>query len=100
MRVSSCSIVTIRPPRWPNMSPPLTRDGGSGIADGDGHFYRAVARCARQDWVEANSDFETARQKGVLVASSLCAILGGVSDFEVRYGVRIPSAIGTMLHVI
>ena len=37
---------------------------GSGIWGGDGHFYRAVARCARKDWEEAKSDFETARQKG------------------------------------
>ena len=73
---------------------------GRGIADGDGHFYRAVARCARQDWAEAKSDFETARQKGVLIASSFCAILGGVSDFEARYGVRIPSDLATMLHVV
>ena len=72
----------------------------SGIEDGDGHFYRAVARCAQQGWGEAKSDFETARQKGVLVASSFCAIFGGVSDFEACYGVRIPSDLATMLHVI
>ena len=73
---------------------------GSGIGDGDGHFYRAVARCARQDWGEAKSDFETARQEGVLVASSFRAIFGGVSDFEARYDVRIPSDLATMLHAI
>ncbi len=72
----------------------------SGIGDRDGHFYRAVARCARQDWGEAKSDFETARQKGVLVASSFCAIFGGVPDFEARYGVRIPSDLATMLYAI
>ena len=72
----------------------------SGIGDGDGYFYRAVARCARQDWGEAKSDFETARQKGVLVASSFCAIFGGVPDFEARYGVRVPSDLATMLHTI
>ena len=72
----------------------------SGIGDGDGHFYRAVARCAWQDWGEAKSDFEAARQKGVLVASSFCAIFGGVPDFEARYGVRIPSDLATILHAI
>ena len=55
---------------------------GGGTGDGDGHFYRAVARCAQQDWGRAKSDFETASQKGVLVASSFCAIFGGVPDFE------------------
>ena len=73
---------------------------GSWTGDGDGHFYRAVARCARQDWGEAKSDFETARQEGVLVASSFRAIFGGVSDFEARYDVRIPSDLATMLHAI
>ena len=73
-------------------------DGG--IADGDGHFYRAVARCAQQDWEEAMSDFKTARKKGVLVASSFRAIFGGVSDFEARYCVRVPSTLATMLHAI
>ena len=76
------------------------RVGGSGTGDGDGHFYRAVARCAQQDWGESKSDFVTARQKGVLVASSFCAIFGGVPDFEARYGVRIPSDLVTMLHAI
>ena len=71
---------------------------GSGIEDGDGHFYRAVTRCARQDWGEAKGDFQTARQKGVLVASSFCAIFGGVPDFEARYGVRIPSDLATILY--
>ena len=73
---------------------------GSWIGDGDGHFYRAVARCARQDWGEAKSDFETARQEGVLVASLFRAIFGGVPDFEARYDVRIPSDLATMLHAI
>ena len=73
---------------------------GSRIGDGDGHFYRAVVRCARQDWGEAKSDFETARQTGVLVASSFCAIFGGVPDFEARYGVQIPSDLATILHTI
>ena len=73
---------------------------GGGIGVGDGHFYRAVARCAQQDWREAKGDFETARQKGVLVASSFCAIFGGVLDFEARYGVRIPSDLATILHAI
>ena len=71
---------------------------GSGIGVGDGHFYRAVARCAQQDWGEAKSDFVTARQEGVLVASSFCAIFGGVPDFEARYGVRIPSDLATILY--
>ena len=72
----------------------------SGIEDGDGYFYRAVARCAQRYWGEAKSDFEMARQKSVLVASSFCAIFGGVPDFEARYGVRIPSDLATMLHAI
>ena len=76
------------------------RVGDSGIRNGDGHFYRAVARCVRQDWADAKSDFETARQEGVLVASSFRAIFGSVSDFEARYGVRIPSDLATMLHAI
>ena len=67
---------------------------------GEGHFYRAVARCAQQDWGEAKSDFETARQKGVLVASSFRNIFGGVPDFEARYSVRIPSDLATVLHAI
>ena len=83
-----------------DMAIPRMRVSGSGIGDGDGHFYRAVARCAQQGWGEAKSDFEAARQKGVLVASSFCAIFGGVSDFEARYGVRIPSDLATMLHTI
>ena len=74
--------------------------GAGAIGDGDGHFYLAVARCARQDWGEAKSDFETARQKGVLVASSFHAIFDGVPAFEARYGVRIPSDLATMLHAI
>ena len=77
-----------------------TRVGGSGTWDGDGHFYRAVVRCAQQDWGEAKSDFEMARQAGVLVASSFCAIFGGVPDFEARYDVRIPSDLATMLHAL
>ena len=31
---------------------------------GDGLFFRAVARCAREDWVEAKGDLEAARQEG------------------------------------
>ncbi len=68
------------------------------VGGGDGHFYRAVARCAREEWGEAKSDFETARQEGVLVASSFCAILGGVAGFEADHGVRMPSDLATMLH--
>ena len=74
------------------------RDGW--IGGGEGHFYRAVARCARQDWADAKSDFDTARQKGVLVASSFCAIFGAVPDLEARYSVRIPSDLATILHAI
>ena len=76
------------------------RVGGSVFGGGDGHFYRAVARCAQQDWEEAKSDLVTARQEGVLVASSFCAIFGGVPDFEARYRVRIPSDLATMLHAL
>ena len=70
------------------------------IEVGDGYFYRAVARCARQDWEGAKRDFETARQEGVLVASSFRAILGGVPDFEASYGVGVPSDLATTLHAI
>ena len=77
-----------------------TRSKYGVIAVGDGHFYRAVGRCAREDWADAKSDFETARQEGVLVASSFCNIFDGVPAFEARYGVRIPSDLATMLHVI
>ena len=75
-----------------------SRARSGGIGDSDGHFYRAVARCARQDWAEAKSDFETATQEGLLVASSFRAIFGGVPDFEADYGVQIPSDLATMLH--
>ena len=77
-----------------------TRSESRVMEVGDGHFYRAVARCAREDWADAKSDFQTARQKGVLVASSFRAIFGGVPDFEARYGVRIPSDLATMLYAI
>ena len=36
--------------------------GPTGV--GDGFFLRAVARCARRDWVEAKGDLEAARQEG------------------------------------
>ena len=52
------------------------------------HEYRTFSVAI---WGKAKSDFETARQTGVLVASSFCAIFGGVPDFEARYGVQIPS---------
>ena len=41
---------------------------GSWIGDGDGHFYRAVARCARQDWGRQRV---TLRRQGKKVCWSL-----------------------------
>ena len=46
---------------------------------GDGYFYRAVARSVQQEWLGAKGDLVTARQEGVLVASSFRNIFGGVS---------------------
>ncbi len=71
--------------------------GPTGV--GDGLFFRAVARCARQDWVEAKGDLEAARQEGVLVASSFKAICGSVPGFEADYDLRMPSVVATMLYV-
>ena len=71
--------------------------GPTGV--GDGHFSRAVARCARRDWVVAKGDLEAARQEGVLVASSFRAIYGGVPGFEAEYDLRMPSVVATMLYV-
>ena len=77
------------------------RNATGGVRDaGDGHFYRAVARCARQDWEDAKSDFDAARQEGVLVASSFRAIFGGVREFEADYSVQMPSGVVTRLHVV
>ena len=66
---------------------------------GDGHFFRAVARCVQHDWREAKTDLEAARTEGVLVASSFRNIVGGVAKFEADYGLRMPSAVATMLYV-
>ena len=66
---------------------------------GDGRFCRAVARCARRDWVEAKGDLEAARQEGVLVASSFRNSCGGVPGFEAEYDLRMPSVVATMLYV-
>ena len=63
---------------------------------GDGLFFRAVARCAREDWVKAKGDLEAARQEGVLVASSFRAIRDGRPGFE---DLTMPSDVATMLHV-
>ena len=66
---------------------------------GDGHFFRAVARCVQHEWREAKTDLEAARTEGVLVASSFLNIVGGVAKFEADYGLRMPSAVATMLYV-
>ena len=66
---------------------------------GDGHFFRAVARCVQHDWREAKTDIEAARTEGVLVASSFRKIVGGVAKFEANYGLRMPSDVATMLYV-
>ena len=73
--------------------------GGDLIGRGDGHLYRAIARCARRDWVGARSDLEAARQEGVLVASSFRKICGGVPRFEADQDLRMPSVVATMLYV-
>ena len=69
------------------------------IGVGDGHFYRAVARCTRQEWGEAKRDLEAAREEGVLVASSFRAICGGIPGFEADHDLRLPSDVATMLYV-
>ena len=66
---------------------------------GDGHFFRAVARCVQDDWVGAKADLESARKEGVLFASSFRNICGGVAKFEAEHGLRVPSDVATMLHV-
>lgn len=65
---------------------------------GDGHFYRAVARCALADWDGAKEDLSVASREGILVASSFRNILGNVSRFEAKYGVRVPSDVATALY--
>ncbi len=70
------------------------------IGVGDGYFYRAVARCVRQEWAEAKGDFEAARRDGVLVASSFRKIYGGVQAFQDERHVALPSAVQTILHVL
>ncbi len=66
---------------------------------GDRHFYRAIARCALEDWEGMKEDIIVARRDGILVASSFRNILGDVPTFEAEYGVRVPSHIVTELHV-
>ena len=70
------------------------------IGVGDGHYYRAVAQCARQVWGEAKRDLEAARDEGVLVASSFRAICGGIPGFEADHDLRLPSDVATMLYVL
>ena len=70
------------------------------IGVGDGYFYRAVARCVRQEWAEAKGDFEAARRDGVLVASSFRKIYGGVQAFQDERRVALPSVVRTILHVL
>lgn len=66
---------------------------------GDGLFHRAVARCLQQDWAAAKADFEEAKTEGLLVASSFHGVCGGVQRFEAKHGLRMPSALATMLYV-
>ena len=69
------------------------------VGAGDGQFYRAVARCVQEDWVEAKGDLEAASHVGVLVASSFQGICGSIPSFEAEYDIRLPSVVATMLHV-
>ena len=66
---------------------------------GDGLFHRAVAHCMQQDWAAAKADFKEAKTGGVLVASSFLGVCGGVQRFEAKHGLRMPSALATMLYV-
>ena len=65
----------------------------------DARFYRAVARCANEDWKGAQTDFTEAREEGVLVASSFQNAVGSIPRFEAEYGIRVPSILATMLYV-
>ena len=71
----------------------------SSFGAGDGLFHRAVARCVQQDWAAAKADLEEAKAEGVLVASSFHGVCGGVQRFEAKHGLRMPSAVATMLYV-
>lgn len=71
----------------------------SSFGVGDALFHRAVARCVQQEWAAAKADFEEARGGGVLVASSFHDVCGGVQHFEAVHGLRMPSAVATMLYV-
>ena len=65
----------------------------------DGFFFRGVARCFVNDWDEAKSDLEEARNKGVLIASSFQRVFGGIEQFEREHQVRLPSSIRTLLYL-
>ena len=65
----------------------------------DARFYRAVARCANEDWKGAQTDFTEAREEGVLVASSFQNAVGSIPRFEAEYGIRVPSILATMVYV-
>jgi len=69
------------------------------VHPGDAQFFRAVARTIRHDWAAAKADFISARNEGVLVASSFRNIHGGVAAFESEHDFHVPSDIATMLHV-
>ena len=68
-------------------------------ARGDGHFYRAIARCMQEDWNGAAEDVEEARREGILVATSFRNVCGEIGAFEAEHGIRVPSFLATMLYV-
>ena len=65
----------------------------------DAHFYRAVVRCVKNEWGEAIADFKAARCARLLIASSFQNVFGGIDEFELKHGVRIPSSIRTELFI-
>lgn len=79
----------------------MMRMGGSReLAEpGDGHLFRAVARCVQQDWGGERAEFESARKEGALVASSFRNIYRGVAEFEAEHGLRVPSDVVAVLYV-
>ena len=66
---------------------------------GDAHFYRAIARCVKENWQGAMEDLELARRDKILVASSFQNVCGSIGTFEAEHGVKIPSILATMLYV-
>ncbi|MCY3860001.1 MAG: FRG domain-containing protein [Gammaproteobacteria bacterium] len=65
----------------------------------DSHFYRALARCIEQKWIDADSDFQKARSGGLRVAATFRRKFGSVAEFESHHDIRFPSIIKTQLHI-